>query len=288
MNIFLVTTFILDESRRKLLERMIHSVTGAAFNRQDVRLSLYAFVPKCSPSSLEAFKSTLPPFASAFAIEGKASLSEARNQLLTRLFSTEMVHNDDIIAYPDDDCWYPDGFLGFAAKAFLDDEKLDFWFCRYASAPQPACEAPAARPARVRDVVRNASSTTIFLRGRVAKTIGSFDESLGLGARYAGEDLDYALRACEAARRSVFCDAALIGHRDKRPEFRAIQYQGKMFVLRRYAGNSLAHFIQCARKFAIGVLLCARGQLSVTLFLQSSFGALPPKTRDLALWAADP
>jgi len=61
-----------------------------------------------------------------------------------------------------------------------------------------------------------------------------------------------------------------------------------MFVLRRHAGNSLAHFIQCARKFAIGVLLCLRGELSLTLFLKSSFGALPPKARDLALWAADP
>jgi hypothetical protein len=69
---------------------------------------------------------------------------------------------------------------------------------------------------------------------------------------------------------------------------RSLWYQGNMFVLRRYAGNSLAHFIQCARKFAIGVLLCLRGELSLTLFLKSSFGALPPKARDLALWAADP
>jgi hypothetical protein len=277
---FFITTFIPDGDRRPLFERMIRSVAGALAGRDDIGLSVYALIQRCSTSALDELRRTLPPIVSLSTMDGTTSLSQARNELLNRLYLADKVEDDDIVAFPDDDCWYPDGLPAFVANEFRTNGALDFWFCRYSSAPRGVSEAPATSRAQVRNVVLCASSNTIFVRGRLAKTVGLFDESLGVGTPYlAGEDVDYALRAFAASRRSGYCDAALVGHRDKRPDLKALYYRGGMIVLRRHAADSLAHFVQYARKLAVGIALCLSGRLPLPEFLKSNFGALPPRAR---------
>lgn len=56
----------------------------------------------------------------------------------------------------------------------------------------------------------------MFLRASLAAQLGHFDETLGLGTPAgSGEDTDYAMRAWHMARRTLYYDAPLIGHRDK-------------------------------------------------------------------------
>ncbi len=284
MNIYFITTLILSADRLPLFERMIRSVSDANLGQNSIRMCIYALLQQCPISTREELKSRFPPILSLFAIDGKTSSPGARNELLTKLFATENVKDTDIVAFPDDDCWYPADFLRFIADIFDTNQNVDLLICRYSNAPRRASDAPAPSIASVRDVVRNASANTIFVRARAAKSVGLFDESLGLGTQYSGgEDVDYALRAFETSRRSLFCDAPLIGHRDKRPELRAFYYDGGMIVLRRHSRSSAAHFVQYVRKFMIGAFLCMRGELRVSTFLNCSFGPLPPKPRSLAI-----
>jgi hypothetical protein len=57
--------------------------------------------------------------------------------------------------------------LGQVASLFARDAMLDIWFCRYASQPiQESFAAAEPTGARTGEIARNASSNTIFLRGR--------------------------------------------------------------------------------------------------------------------------
>jgi hypothetical protein len=164
------------------------------------------------------------------------------------------------VAFPDDDCWYPPGFLGQVAGLFERHAELDFWFCRYASNPSPASLAADPRDATLADMVRNASSNTMFMRGRLVKAIGEFDEGLGVGTPLGGaEDLDYVLRARRKARRAAYCDAALVGHRDKSRELLARYYASSLLVLARYADAAPEFY----RKIAVGFYYALRRRMTL-------------------------
>jgi hypothetical protein len=150
---------------------------------------------------------------------------------------------------------------------FARDRTLDFWFCRYGSQPVEVRFAGTEQAiARTGVVVRNASSNTIFLRGRTVTAIGEFDEALGVGTPLGGsEDLDYALRACRAARKVAHCDATLVGHRDKSPKIRSLYYTSALVVLARHARRGAA--TQLLRKIAVGVYLTLWRRLEVVNFI---------------------
>ena len=135
----------------------------------------------------------LSEYSQRFAIRHCRSprgLSRARNAGL--LFAV-----GDVIAFPDDDCWYPHDVLERVAAVFDGDHKLDGLtgrpldksFSRYHTASGPIDKF---------NVFLRCSSYTIFLRSRVVETVGSFDEGLGLGTdtgRIAAEESDYLIRA---------------------------------------------------------------------------------------------
>ena len=124
-------------------------------------------------------------------------------------------------------------------------------------------------------MVRNASSNTMFVRGRLLATINRFDESLGVGTpNLGGEDLDFAMRAHRVARLSYFCDQAAIGHRDKLVHLRATYYRGSLMVLARYALRNLGAAREYARKVAIGFYLVLRRELPLGAFLAANTLAL--------------
>ena len=106
----------------------------------------------------------------------------------------------DVIAFPDDDCWYPPELLERVAAIFSENpaldgitgRPLDKSFARFHTASGPIDKY---------NVFLRCSSFTIFLRRRVVEAVGGFDETLGVGtttAYIAAEESDYLIRALAA------------------------------------------------------------------------------------------
>ncbi len=168
-------------------------------------------------------------------------LSRARNAGLSRA-------SGEILAFPDDDCWYGSPTLLADVAARFD--------------ARPALRVltgrsvdGAGRPSQIRweseagwvtrfNIWHACISYTIFLRRDVALRIGEFDESLGVGAGTvwgAGEEIDYVLRALKAGF-AVWYDPELrVNHpetaadQDERAVRRSYLYSAGGFrLLRRY------------------------------------------------------
>jgi glycosyltransferase involved in cell wall biosynthesis len=131
-------------------------------------------------------------------------LSRARNEALPHL-------DADVVAFPDDDCVYPDDLLERVA-ARLDG--LDGVTGR-----EPWWTADAA--VLTRDNLWNrAISFTIFLRREVVARVGAFDDRLGLPSS-SGEEIDYLIRALATGARIEYDPSLVVEHPYKHVDLRA-------------------------------------------------------------------
>lgn len=196
-----------------------------------------------------------PSYMHVISAGARMPLSDARNRMLEICEREKLIGANDILAYPDDDSWYPPQLLKRIQNLFEKNPFCDFFFCCYGSEPLEAELGQLISNPSSAAVVTHASSNTIFVRGRIANEIGGFDPELGVGTKNkSGEDLDYAIRAHFAADQSAFSPLKLVGHRDKDPAIRAKYYRGSLIVLGRYAllsGGMLWLFL---RKLAIGAV----------------------------------
>lgn len=143
-------------------------------------------------------------------------LSRGRNRGLTEL-------RGDVVAFPDDDCWYPAGLLA-DVRASLEDPALDGITTRL-SAPSGKAnmlrwmdERATVTPARI---PRTVTSATLFLRRVLVERVGGFDETLGSGSGTpfgAGEETDYVLRALATGARLEYLPTLEVFHPEWRDE----------------------------------------------------------------------
>lgn len=274
MDVLLISTTDLEAARGGELQRMLQALSETQRALGDHRLTLYLLLQNCRPEKLAALTASLPQFVRLVSTPGRIPLSAARNILLRSALGAGAIDAEALVAFPDDDSWYPAGFLGQVVELFARDPQLDFWYCRYASRPLRISFARQdLRVVRGGQIVRDVSSNTMFLRGRVVTAIGEFDEELGIGTPLGGaEDLDYALRAVQVARKTAYRDAALVGHRDKSPAVRTRYYRSGLLVLARYARQGVAR--QLVRKIAVGMYFVLRGQLPPASFVAALRTAL--------------
>lgn len=261
------------------LERLLSSIEAALAGR-DWRMLL--LVQRAS--SDVGVAAGVPANVGVGAIPNRVSASRARNLLLHEAHEKGLLARAPLVAFPDDDCWYPDGLLERLLDLFRTDQALDFWFCRYASAPQ-APARPLTREMRspsVFEVAAEASSNTIFLRGRILETLGEFDEELGIGTENnGGEDTDYALRAFRQSRKCRFVNRALIGHRDNSPRFRSRYFRGSLIAIARHTAMRPASAALLLRKLMVGGFLVATRRMSGREFgtaLRTAFSAKARQT----------
>lgn len=137
-------------------------------------------------------------------------LSRARNTGLSQI-------SGDIVAFPDDDCWYPDGLLSYVASRFEQDAKLDGLTGRFVdeSGNFEGRWLPHSQVLNRYTVWRGAISFSIFLRRAMVNRIGAFDEMLGVGAGTpwgAGEETDYLLRGIKLGACIEFDHALVLHH----------------------------------------------------------------------------
>lgn len=138
----------------------------------------------------------LAEYSAKFSIQ---HLGSARGLSRSRNVGLKWI-SGNIVAFPDDDCWYPPDLLERVAGVFgghpewdgVTGRPIDSSFSRF---HQTSGEI------NKQNVFLRSSSFTIFLRKAVIDAVGEFDVDLGLGSargRIAGEETDYLLRAMSA------------------------------------------------------------------------------------------
>lgn len=121
-----------------------------------------------------------------------------------------------IIAFPDDDCWYPSDLLARVVR-FLDSEYDGV------TGRQLDMQGQDAGPRYDRDdgpvtlynVWARAISSSIFLKRYIIDRVGEFDETLGVGAGTvfgAGEETDYLIRVMKHGFRLYYVTDLFVRH----------------------------------------------------------------------------
>jgi polysaccharide transporter, PST family len=150
----------------------------------------------------------------------------------------------DVIAFPDDDCWYDPDVLERVISFFRSNPRWDGLTGRewvelgFSSGfrwdPRPGPITPG-------NVWRRAITFSMFLRSSVVEGL-SFDESLGVGAGSpwgAGEETDYLLRAISRGS-SIYYDPSLgVWHRG-----RSGPYTPKIYAKASYYGQGIGRVLR--------------------------------------------
>jgi glycosyltransferase involved in cell wall biosynthesis len=127
-------------------------------------------------------------------------LSRARNVALPRLRA-------DVIAFPDDDCVYPNDLLARVAARLEAEPQLDGLTGRADREVWPNAPALLTRT----NLWKRAISFTIFLRASLVARVGAFDERLGLPDS-SGEEIDYLIRAIDIGARIEYDPSLVVSH----------------------------------------------------------------------------
>lgn len=268
--VVLLTTADMHAHRETELVRLVNSVEKFRQQNPNVPVHHVMLLQRCSDASAIASRLGFPDKMDVFGDVAQIPLSKARNIMLNRLFrAPPFPLRDALVAFPDDDAWYPDGTLAHIHSLFDTDAELDLWFCRYGS----LAECPAAireLSPSLAQVIARASSNTIALRGAVLRKIRGFDENLGLGtSARSGEDTDFAVRAALNSRKIRHAPLRMIGHRDFDPAIRAKYYGGTLVALGRHKWESLAAFFAFGRKILVGIALVLRRDLKFAQFREA-------------------
>src|SRR5262245_59090899 len=144
--ILFITTTDAAGGRATDLARLLSSATAGLAGREWRMLLL---VQRAAPG--KSLDIVFPPNVQIEEISHRISLSQARNLLLNRARELDLLPRAALVAFPDDDCWYPDGALERVLNLFRIDQSVDFWFCGYAAQPLTPLRALSmdTRPASV-------------------------------------------------------------------------------------------------------------------------------------------
>ena len=168
----------------------------------------------------------LVPFSQQFSLihlRSAPGLSRARNIGLQHA-------SGDLIAFPDDDCWYAPSLLKKIDNLFLEHNDWDGISCRasdeFLKKPSVWKWDRVAGKIDKRNVWGRAISISLFLRKHVVEQVGEFDLSLGLGSSRemnSGEETDYILRALKNGFCIQYLPDIVVFHEDKIPHYQKVE-----------------------------------------------------------------
>ncbi len=158
--------------------------------------------------------SLLAPYAGRLDINhvrSERGLSRARNVGLNHCRAK-------IVAFPDDDCWYPDGLVQNVVALFDATPEAGVFTGRTtdsAGADSLGLFLGADAEISKSNVWLSGNSNSLFIRADIARRIGGFDETLGVGATTpfkSGEETDFLLRALGSGARGFYRRDIVIRH----------------------------------------------------------------------------
>ncbi|AMJ62539.1 hypothetical protein [Bosea sp. PAMC 26642] len=268
MRVVLFTTTDMQSGRSADFWTMVRSVERNMAPGLDVKH--YVLLQRSTEVECGEISAKFTYDASVIWRADRVSLSAARNEMLELALKDGAFSADGVVAFPDDDCWYPQHLLAGMSGLFASDGDIGLAICRISLSP---VEAPAPLPfegANFRTIIRRSTSNSIFVRSAVAAEVKSFDPVLGLGTpNQGGEDTDFALRSALSAKRSAFIDLELVGHKQSDLESVAKYYRGGLYVLARFARQHGRLMYEMVRKVMIGVVLVVQGRLSLAKFTEA-------------------
>jgi glycosyltransferase involved in cell wall biosynthesis len=144
-------------------------------------------------------------------VVSERGLSRARNVGIRHV-------SGDAIAFPDDDCWYGPDTLARVAGFFerRPEVSLLAGMARDADGHPSQLRWPVEAVDLDRfNVWRRAISFTVFVKSEVVRSVGRFDELVGVGAGTpwgSGEETDYLLRALDAGFRGHYDPSVVVFH----------------------------------------------------------------------------
>lgn len=160
----------------------------------------------------ERISSMLEDYVEKFEIcylkSDEPGLSKARNKALLHI-------EEGLVAFPDDDCWYPSNLLEDVNSIFQKDFHYDALCIKRYTTDSNVLEKSKIKALNKFNLWGLTSSYCLFLRNSTVINTGRFDERLGVGANTpwgAGEDTDYVLRTMKNGAKWVHLPTLKVIH----------------------------------------------------------------------------
>lgn len=196
--------------RTEKLGRLLDSLV--AQSRLDFELLI---VDQNAPGALDP---VLAPYLDRLDIvhlRSERGLSRARNVGLAHCRA-------GLIAFPDDDCWYPPALVERVVELFAAHPDAGLFTGRTVDAggrDSLGLFLDSDATISKSNVWLIGNSNSLFIRAPIARHIGGFDETLGVGAQSpfkSGEETDFVLRALATGARGVY-RRDIVVHHDQAP-----------------------------------------------------------------------
>ena len=262
--LLMLTTCIVNEENMQDLIRMVRSY------RDDFSNGIHIILLQGDCSKFRSVISALELSTHIITVPNVISLSKARSIMLEYAIDSELYDQCEVIAFPDDDCWYPDNNLSAILSLFEKHSTLDLLVCRY-SANTKSLHQSESQNLTLKQLMHYGSSATLFTRISCLNKNEFFDELLGIGSpNNGGEDLDFALRVYKKSRDKIFFDSPLVGHNDKVASKNYRYFQGSFRALRKNLFSHPLLPLFFIRKFLVGIYYVLRFGMSIRKFFSAS------------------
>jgi glycosyltransferase involved in cell wall biosynthesis len=238
-----------DPILHALPERPLVSLLVATFGREEPLGRLFSSLNQQTYQNLEvliadqnppgflddAVRSLDEHIAVQHIVLQERGVSQARNALLP------LAHGD-IIAFPDDDCWYAPGTLERVARLFEREPQAGGLIVAWAEGPRPQAVSETVKNVTAISAFQRAGTLVQFYRRTLLQGL-FFDPVLGPGTNLpygCGEDTDYLLQVLGKGANVLKIPDVLVFHPE--PDLQCEQLaakvesyaRGRMYLLRKH------------------------------------------------------
>jgi glycosyltransferase involved in cell wall biosynthesis len=281
----LFSLVVCSVGRRDEVERLFQSL-----RRQSLRSFEVVLVDQNDDDRLDALVDRFADLPITH-VRAERGLSHARNVGLDYTCG-------DIVAFPDDDCWYPPTLLAEVATLMRlrsDIEVVSGRTLDENGSPSVSVFADTAQAVSRANFLQCGNSNTLFFRRDALARIGPFDTSLGVGAPTifgSGEEADILLRAIGLGI-PIHYRPDIVVHHDQVDDVvtaktleRAYSYGAGFGALLRKHRFGWAYFAyRELRTAASGLLALARGDVGKARYKQLWFAGV---LRGFMAWTGQP